>query len=326
MSHPHFYLKDKNMLVHHNVNLSEKSKQDIMMVKSASTLDAYESDWNDFCDWCGHHELQPFPAEPETIVNYIVELSDNAKVNTISRRVSALSENFIAGGIYDNNPCKHLLVKNALKGIKIKLGIRSHGKEPILLDDIRDMLQHITGSPLLQARNAAILLIGFMGAFRRSEIANLDYDDLRFSRLGLLIHLRKTKTNQQGEEETVGIPYVTDESVCAVRALKHWLELSGITVGPIFRGFTKSGNIRKNRISDKTIALIVKQYAAAIGMNPKDYGAHSLRHGFATTAAQNDVEERDIMRQTRHKSTTMVRRYIDEADKLVHNPLSKMVK
>ena len=314
------------MLVHHNVNLSEKSKQDIMMVKSPHTLDAYEADWNDFCDWCGHHELQSFPAEPETIVNYIVELSDNAKVNTISRRVSALSENFIAGGLTDNNPCKHLLVKNALKGIKIKLGIRSHGKEPILLDDIRDMMQHITGTPLLQARNTAILLIGFMGAFRRSEIANLDYEDLRFSRLGLLIYLRKTKTNQQGEEETVGIPYVNDESVCAVGALKRWLELSGITGGPIFRGFTKSGNIRKNRISDKTIALIVKQYAAAIGMNPKDYGAHSLRHGFATTAAQNNVEERDIMRQTRHKSTTMVRRYIDEADKLIHNPLSKMIK
>ncbi len=306
-----------------NDKLTDKSRKSIYTARADNTVDAYKSDWNDFCDWCEYHEVSSFPALPETIVNYINDLADNAKANTVARRISALTENFDAAGLTEN-PCRFPIVKSALRGIKRMKGTIQHGKMPILFDDIKEMLTLLEGNTLQQARDKAILLIGFYGAMRRSEIANLEVNDLQFTRLGLLITLRKSKTDQFDRGQMIAIPLVPDETVCAVRALKHWLKLSGITTGPVFRGFTKILMIRKTKISDKTIALIVKHYVSLMGMDPKEYGAHSLRHGFATSAAQHHVEERQIMRQPRHKSQTIVRRYIDEADRLIDNPVFKI--
>lgn len=310
-------------LIAKNEKLSKKAQQSIYVARADNTIDAYRADWNDFCDWCEYHQVSPFPAQPETIVNYINDLADNAKANTVARRISALTENYDAAGVTDN-PCRFPIVKNALKGIKRMKGTMQHGKAPILFDDIQAMMECLEGDELRKARDKAILLIGFYGAMRRSEIAGLDVDDLKFTRLGLLITLRKSKTDQYDQGQMIAIPYVKDKTICAVTALRHWLDVSGIAAGPVFRGFTKGGHIRKTAISDKSIALIVKHYAALVGMDPKDYGAHSLRHGFATSAAQHHVEERQIMRQTRHRSTAIVRRYIDEADRLVDNPIFKI--
>lgn len=306
-----------------NEKLTAKARQSIYIARADNTIKAYESDWNDFCDWCDYHHVSAFPAIPETIVNYINDLADNAKANTVARRISALTENFDAAGIQDN-PCRFPIVKNALRGIKRMKGVIQHGKLPILFDDIKEMLTYLEGDTLQQTRDKAILLIGFYGAMRRSEIANLDIDDIQFTRLGMLLTLRKSKTDQYDQGQLIAIPIVQDKNICAVHALKEWIRLSGITSGPVFRGFTRSHTIRKTRISDKTIALIVKHYVALMGMDPREYGAHSLRHGFATTAAQHHVEEREIMRQTRHRSQAVVRRYIDEADRLIDNPVFKI--
>lgn len=306
-----------------NEKLTAKARQSIYIARADNTIKAYESDWNDFCDWCDYHHVSAFPAIPETIVNYINDLADNAKANTVARRISALTENFDAAGIQDN-PCRFPIVKNALRGIKRMKGVIQHGKLPILFDDIKEMLTYLEGDTLQQTRDKAILLVGFYGAMRRSEIANLDVDDIQFTRLGMLLTLRKSKTDQYDQGQLIAIPIVQDKNICAVHALKEWLRLSGITSGPVFRGFTRSHTIRKTRISDKTIALIVKHYVALMGMDPREYGAHSLRHGFATTAAQHHVEEREIMRQTRHRSQAVVRRYIDEADRLIDNPVFKI--
>ncbi len=306
-----------------NEKLTAKARQSIYIARADNTIKAYESDWNDFCDWCDYHHVSAFPAIPETIVNYINDLADNAKANTVARRISALTENFDAAGIQDN-PCRFPIVKNALRGIKRMKGVIQHGKLPILFDDIKEMLTYLEGDTLQQTRDKAILLVGFYGAMRRSEIANLDIDDIQFTRLGMLLTLRKSKTDQYDQGQLIAIPIVQDKNICAVHALKEWIRLSGITSGPVFRGFTRSHTIRKTRISDKTIALIVKHYVALMGMDPREYGAHSLRHGFATTAAQHHVEEREIMRQTRHRSQAVVRRYIDEADRLIDNPVFKI--
>lgn len=306
-----------------NEKLTDKARQSIYVSRADNTIKAYESDWNDFCDWCDYHQVSAFPAIPETIVNYINDLADNAKANTVARRISALTENFDAAGLQDN-PCRFPIVKNALRGIKRMKGVIQHGKLPILFDDIKEMLTYLDGDELQQARDKAILLVGFYGAMRRSEIANIEVDDIQFTRLGMLITLRKSKTDQFDRGQMIAIPNVQDKEICAVQALKEWLRLSGITAGPVFRGFTRNHGIRKTKISDKSIALIVKHYAGLLGMDPDDYGAHSLRHGFATSAAQHHVEERQIMRQTRHKSQTIVRRYIDEADRLIDNPIFKI--
>lgn len=306
-----------------NEKLSDKARQSIYIARADNTIRAYESDWNDFCEWCEYHHVSAYPAIPETIINYINDLADNAKANTVARRISALTENFDAAGVQDN-PCRFPIVKNALRGIKRMKGVMQHGKLPILFDDIKEMMTYLEGNTLQQARDKAILLVGFYGAMRRSEIANLEVNDIRFTRLGMLLTLRKSKTDQFDQGQLIAIPIVQEKNICAVHALKEWLHLSGITSGPVFRGFTRNHTIRKTKISDKTIALIVKHYAALVGMDPKEYGAHSLRHGFATTAAQHHVEERDIMRQTRHKSQAVVRRYIDEADRLIDNPIFKI--
>ena len=161
-----------------------------------------------------------------------------------------------------------------------------------------------------------------MGAFRRSEIAALTVENLKFSPQGLEIFVSSSKADQEGQGAIVAIPSLQGSPLDAVRALKKWLTASGITSGPVFRGFTKSMSLRKTAISDKSIAEIVKKYISLIGLDPAMYGAHSLRHGFATTAAAYGVEERNIMRQTRHHSVNMVRRYINEANKFVDNPIS----
>lgn len=317
-----FYIDRPDSVVK-NENLTEKSRQSIYVARAENTIDAYKSDWRDFCEWCKYHDQNAFPAEPETIVNYINDLADNAKANTVARRISALTENFDAAGLRDN-PCRFPIVKNALRGIKRMKGTMQHGKAPILFEDIKEMLTYVEGTELQQLRDKAILLIGFYGAMRRSEIAGMDVEDLNFTRLGLLVTLRKSKTDQFDQGQVIAIPYVKEKEICAVTALQNWLDASGIVSGPVFRGFTKGHHIRKTRISDKTIALIVKKYVGLMGMDPKEYGAHSLRHGFATSAAMNHVEEREIMRQTRHKSQAIVRRYIDEADRLIDNPIFKI--
>ena len=318
----HFYL-GKTVAIADNEKLTAKARQSLYTARAEHTITAYRSDWNDFCDWCEYHDVPFFPAAAETIVNYINDLADHAKANTVARRISALTENFDAAGLQEN-PCRMPLVKNAVRGIKRMKGTAQQGKLPILFDDIKEMLTYLEGNTLQRARDKAILLVGFYGAMRRSEIANLDVGDIRFTRLGMLLTLRKSKTDPFDRGQMIAIPYVADPQICAVRALKEWLQESGITGGPLFRGFTKTHSLRTNRISDKTVALLVKQYVARMGMDPRDYGAHSLRHGFATSAAQHHVEERQIMRQTRHKSQTVVRRYIDEADRLIDNPIFKI--
>lgn len=319
---PNFFI-GRSEAIAQNDKLSSKARQSLYTARASNTVDAYRSDWNDFCDWCSYHQLSSFPAEPETIVNYINDLADNAKANTIARRISALTENFDAAGLKEN-PCRYPIVKNALRGIKRMKGTIQHGKAPILFDDIKEMLTYLEGDEIQQVRDKAILLVGFYGALRRSELAGIDVEDLKFTRLGLLITLRKSKTDQFDQGQMIAIPMVKDKDLCAVTALQKWLDISGITTGPVFRGLTKGHHVRKTRISDKSIALIVKHYAGLMGMNPDDYGAHSLRHGFATSAAQHHVEERQIMRQTRHKSQAIVRRYIDEADRLIDSPILKI--
>lgn len=319
----HFYLRHNDAIVQSN-KLSHKAKQSILLSKAENTIDAYEADWNDFIDWCEYRKEPFFPTTPEVIVNYINDLADYAKANTISRRISAISENYNASGLSEN-PCKAPIVKQALRGIRRSLGTYQQGKTPILLDDLEDIFDVMDsmGLPDIQyLRDKSIFLVGFMGAFRRSEIAALTVDDITFSPQGMEIFVRSSKADQEGQGATVAIPYIDNKNLCAVRALKAWLRHANISEGPVFRGFTKKLDIKKNALNDKSIAEIVKKYMSLIGADPSMYGAHSLRHGFATTAALHGVEERNIMRQTRHHSVNMVRRYINEANKFVNNPIS----
>lgn len=319
----HFFLRDFSRNSQ-SEGLSDKSMNSLSVTKANHTIDAYESDWNDFCDWCRYHHQTSYPAKPETIVNYINDLADYAKASTIRRRISAISENYNASGDHVENPCRAWIVKEALIGLTRLKGTVQKGKTPIYWEEIEEMIHRMDLSSLQALRDRAVLLLGFMGAFRRSELAGLDVEDIRKYPQGIVVTIRHSKTDQTSAGQQIGIPYLSHSSMDCIYALQEWLTAAGITSGPLFRSFLKNGKVSSRRLSDKSINLIVKKYAASIGLNPEMYGAHSLRHGFATYAALQGVEERLIMKQTRHRSVEMVRRYINEADLFTNNPIDKI--
>ena len=318
-----FFLRDFSHHAH-TEGLSKKSIASLSETKSESTLNAYESDWNDFCDWCKYHKKEAFPATPETIVNYINDLADYAKSATIRRRISAISENYNAGGKAAENPCKAWVVKEALIGLSRMKGSVQVGKTPIYWEEIEQMVSYMDLSTLQGLRDRALLLLGFMGAFRRSELVGLDVEDIARFPQGIVVNIRESKTDQMKEGQQIGIPRLKDASLDCIGAIDAWTRAAGIHEGPLFRGILKNGKPSTKRLSDKSVNLMVKKYAALIGLDPALYGAHSLRHGFATYAAMHGIEERLIMKQTRHRSVQMVRRYINEADLFMNNPLSKI--
>lgn len=319
----HFFLRDFSRNSQ-SEGLSDKSMNSLSVTKANHTIDAYESDWNDFCDWCRYHHQKSYPAQPETVVNYINDLADYAKASTIRRRISAISENYNASGDHVENPCRAWIVKEALIGLTRLKGTVQKGKTPIYWEEIEEMIHRMDLSSLQALRDRAVLLLGFMGAFRRSELAGLDVEDIRKYPQGIVVTIRHSKTDQTSAGQQIGIPYLSHSSMDCIHALQEWLTAAGITSGPLFRSFLKNGKVSSRRLSDKSINLIVKKYAASIGLNPEMYGAHSLRHGFATYAALQGVEERLIMKQTRHRSVEMVRRYINEADLFTNNPIDKI--
>lgn len=311
-------------MINRNSKLSAKSKRRLQKSKSANTLKAYLADWNDFDYWCQTNKTNSLPASAETVVNYINDLADHATANTIARRLSAISENHRAAGYVTDNPVISPLVKSSLAAIKREKGIVQHPKDPLLLEDLAVLEPYFAPFGITGIRDKALLFLGFSGAFRRSELVALRYDDLTFSPEGVTIRIKRSKADQEGHSELIAIPYRSDRDLCAVTALQRWLHYAPITGGPIFRPISKTKKIGITQLTDTSVALIIKKYTALAGFDPKRFAGHSLRRGFATSAAQHDVDERQIMKHTRHKSEKMVRRYIAEGNLFKENALNKM--
>ena len=202
-----------------------------------------------------------------------------------------------------------------LHGIKRVRGTNQKAKKPILINDLKMIINKIDEAKQSESkkiRDKAIILIGFAGGFRRSELVNIDYDDLDFVNEGVKIFIKRSKTDQSGEGMIKAIPYFENQSYCPVKKLKDWINSNQINSGKIFQ------------LSDKSIALIIKKYVLLSGLDPNKYGGHSLRSGFATSAAEFGAEERNIMAMTGHKTTQMVRRYIQEANLFKNNALNKI--
>ena len=254
----------------------------------------------------------------------MVDLADNAKANTVSRRVTAISENHIAGGYQENNPAKHVMVHNAMQAIRREKGTFQHGKAPILMETLPLLADMLSGSDLVTLRDKALLFLGFAGAFRRSELVAVQIEDLTFTTQGMVVFIPQSKGDQLGAGSEIAIPYAPQKEICAVRAVRNWMEAAGITSGPLFRGFKRNLQPRDTQLNDKAVAEIVKKYMARLGLDPSDFAGHSLRRGFATSAAQHDLNTLEIMRQTRHKSEKMVHRYIEQGNLFKENALDKM--
>ena len=197
-------------------------------------------------------------------------------------------------------------------------------------DDLKRLLDRdvmfntLSSSEIKKLRDKSIILIGFGGGFRRTELISIDHEDLEFVPEGLKITIRRSKTDQFGEGMIKGLPYFTNEIYCPVTNLKKWLEISKISTGPIFRRFSKGSSLTDKRLTDQSVVLLMKEYLNLAGIENKNFAGHSLRSGFATVAADSGADERSIMAMTGHKTTQMVRRYIREANIFKNNALNKI--
>ena len=277
--------------------------------KANNTLRAYQSDFRDFSAFCVKNGFSSIPSQPKIIALYITHLSKTSKFSTLKRRIASISVIHKLKGHYLDT--KHPIIMENLHGIKRSLGSRQKAKKPILINQLKLIIKAIDKEKI---RDKALILIGFSGGFRRSELVNIDYDDIEFVTEGVKILIKKSKTDQSGEGSIKAIPYFENKEFCPVIALKDYVnkKFSNKREGKVFE------------ISDKSVALIIKKYAEKAGLDASKYAGHSLRSGFATTAAEFGAEERNIMAMTGHKTTQMVRRYIQEANLFKNNALNKI--
>ena len=306
--------------------LKEETLLNLQSSKANNTVRAYKSDFKDFGLFCAKNGFKSLPSEPRIVSLYLTYLSTkDSKISTLKRRVVSIGVIHRLKGYYLD--MKHPSIIENIMGIKRRKGSIQKSKKPILINNLKQLINVIdeeNKEDIKKLRDRSIILIGFSGGFRRNEIVSLDYEDLDFVEEGLKIQIRRSKTDQFGEGSVKALPYFDSSKYCPVISLKNWIKISKISAGPLFRRFVKGSKLSKNRLTDQTVALLIKQYLQLAGIDSKNYSGHSLRSGFATSAAESGAEERSIMDMTGHKSTEMVRRYIKEANLFKNNPLNKM--
>ena len=306
--------------------LQEETLLNLQNSKANNTIRAYKSDFNDFGLFCAKNGLKSLPTEPKIVSLYLTYLSTKeVKMSTLKRRLVSIGVIHKLKGHYLDT--KHPSIIENIMGIKRRKGSSQKGKKPLLINNLKALIKVINRldiNPIIKFRDRTIVLIGFSGGFRRNEIVSLNYDDIEFVSEGVKITLRKSKTDQYGEGSLKGLPYFDNPVYCPVLSLQNWLKISGINSGPLFRRFAKGSKLTEKRLTDQTVALIIKKYLNLAGLDSKNYSGHSLRSGFATSAAESGAEERSIMDMTGHKSSEMVRRYIKEANIFKNNALNKI--
>ena len=280
--------------------------------KANNTLRAYQSDYRDFSLFCSKNGLSSMPTQPKIVALYITHLSKFSKFSTLKRRIASISVIHKLKGHYLDT--KHPIIMENLHGIKRTLGSRQKAKKPLLINNLKKIIKAIDEEKKERDRDRALILIGFAGGFRRSELVNILKEDVELVDEGVKILIKKSKTDQSGEGSIKAIPYFQNQEFCPVIALKKYMSLKKFN----------SNSEKIFKLSDKSVALIIKKYAQIAGLDPTKYAGHSLRSGFATTAAEFGAEERNIMTMTGHKTTQMVRRYIQEANLFKNNALNKI--
>ena len=314
-----------NNLITDVKSLEIETLKNLKNSKARNTLRAYQSDFKDFSLFCNKNGFTSLPTQPKIIALYLTSLSKTSKFSTLKRRIASISVIHKLKGHYLD--IKHPIIMENLHGIKRTLGSRQKAKKPILINDLKLIIKAIDEEKnkaksfveskvkgIWKLRDKALILVGFAGGFRRSELVNIDYEDIEFVNEGVKVLIKRSKTDQSGEGIIKAIPYFDNKEFCPVKALKEFIEFK----------FAKTNKGKIFEISDKSVALIIKKYAQKAGLDPSKYAGHSLRSGFATTAAEFGAEERNIMAMTGHKTTQMVRRYIHEANLFKNNALNKI--
>lgn len=291
-------------------DIGTQAKQFIIESTSEATRKAYRSDLRIFADWCNARNFPAMPTTPETIANFLADQSSKGiSPSTLNRRIAAIQYAHEAAGM--DSPTKSKLVSSTLKGIRRTTGAKVEKKAAATTDKIYSMIARCNTETMQGKRDKAVLLLGFAGAFRRSELAGLELSDIAFVTDGAKITIRKSKTDQEAQGQTIAI---YNGRLNVVGILQDYIQAVGITEGALFRPISKSGNLRLQPISDKSIAEIVKKYAQLAGLDPDQFAGHSLRAGFITSAAEAGANLFKIMDVSRHKSVQTVKGYVRNAE------------
>lgn len=292
------------------INCTESSVSKYIKAAMAdNTRRGYQSDLNHFRSWGGS-----IPSTPEIVSHYLAVHAEILSPATLGRRVVSITRAHTSLGLH--SPCKSDLVKTTLRGIKRTIGTKQRQAQPVLKNDLIRMVHGLTG--IKGTRDKALLLIGFAGAFRRSELVALQVSDIEFVEQGLVVSISRSKTDQNGESRKIAIPHGRG-TVCPVHALQSWLEVASIRSGAIFRPVSRHGLIQDSTLSGQVVAVIVKDRVRILGLDPNKFSGHSLRAGLVTSAAQAGVSNYKIKQQTGHRSDAMLNRYIRDANIFVDN-------
>jgi integrase len=290
--------------------------------QSDNTRRAYRVGSNDFAAYCVENGFKPMPASPQSVALYVTALAARAKLATIRLYLAAIAEKHREAGL--DSPTAHEMVRRIVRGVARTNGSSQTRKSAVTLDHLRAMLLEVRGDDLKANRDRAIVLLGFSAALRRSELAALRVEDLRFEKRGLIVTIRQSKTDQEAKGVEIAVPYVASRSLCAVRAVKAWLEASGLTAGPLFRTFTLQRQMLESSIGGRDVANLVKKLASKARLEG-DFSGHSLRAGFATSAAASKASLDAIARTTRHKSLSVLMGYVRPAQAFDDVALTTMI-
>jgi len=285
--------------------------------RAPQTLRAYRADLEHFGQWCSARGLATLPATTATVADYVADLAGTYKPSTISRRLAAVSVAHKVAGL--ESPTRSAAVLAVVTGVRRTLGTAPEQHAPAGIGEVRRMVARLDLATTVGLRDRAILLVGFALAARRSELVALTVADLADKEAGLVVSIRRSKTDQEGRGTERALPYGTDPETCPVLAVQAWLTVAGITDGPVFRRIDRWGHIGAG-MTGEAVADIVKRSAAAAGLDPTRYSGHSLRAGFCTTAAARGATERAIARQTGHAvNSPVLRTYIRHASTFTDN-------
>jgi site-specific recombinase XerD len=278
--------------------------------KAFSTRKAYGTDFRIFKAWCDGKGVSSLPASAETVATFLAhETGNGTKPSTLGRRIAAIR--YAHKLAHLDTPTDSEAVKATLRGIRRTFGGAKVRKAPAVAAKMHSMVA-TAPDRLSGLRDRALLLLGFAGAFRRSELVALDVADIAEAKTGMLVTIRRSKTDQEGEGVTIAI--ASGDIACPVKALREWLDAAGIETGPIFRAINKAGTVAQERLTDRSVANIVKAYAERAGFDPAVFSGHSLRAGFLTSAAGNGASIFKMMDVSRHKSVDTLRGYVRDAE------------
>ncbi len=281
-------------------------------------LRAYQNDWQQFEAWCVSLALDSLPAEPDTVAMFVANQADIGRSpSTINRRLAAIRLVHLGAG--HSSPHNALQVSEVMRGIRRDWGRPPAQKAAAVDDEIKRMADAVEPETLKGLRDRALLLFGFAGAFRRSEIVTLNTWHLEKRDEGVKITIEKSKTDQEAQGQVIAILRQTDSPYCPVTALQDWLTAAEIEDGPLFRRMHRGDKVGKTRLSAQSVALVVKEYASRAGLDWERYAGHSLRRGFLTSAARNRASIFKMADQSRHKSLDVLRQYVKEEELFENN-------